>query len=42
MLAGGKINARNIKRIPKIDKLLIVAIPVEDMSKQESKTIHKF
>jgi hypothetical protein len=42
MLAGRKINIRNTRQIPIIDNRLILAIPVEDMGEEVSKTIHKF
>jgi hypothetical protein len=42
MLAGGKINIRNIGRIPGLEKRLILAIPVEEMGEQVSPTAHKF
>jgi hypothetical protein len=41
MFAGGKLNIRNIRRIPRKDKGLILAIPVEDMGERLSKTILK-
>jgi hypothetical protein len=42
MLAGGKINIENIGRISRMDKCLSLAIPVEDVGEQGSKTIDKF
>jgi hypothetical protein len=42
ILARGKINIRNIRRTPRIDKHLILVTPVEDIGEHVSKTIHKF
>jgi hypothetical protein len=42
MLAGGKINIRNIRQIPRINKWLILAILVDEMGEQVLKTMHNF
>jgi hypothetical protein len=41
MFDGGKINIRNMTWMRTMDNRLIPSIPVEDMGRQASKTIHR-